>query len=284
MPLVALPHGHPQFWLWPNLLSLDAPLIAILWQLLLARSFGVRVSAGDLFVLALSVWFVYLADRIFDALRPPMASWEPARKAFYRGHLPAAIAAGVCLGSVLLPLAFFLLGRSTFYAGLALSIPLFLYFAAVHLGPSRWRARWPRELVISCLFTAGTFLAVGFSGGMPIQSLCAPALLFLLLCWANCSAIETWEWQRSHADADIQPSRSTRWAARHLFALALAVVCLAAITGYDALAPLRFSAAAFLSGTALALLALFRPRLTVNVCRVAPDLSLCAPLIVLFFT
>ncbi len=82
-------------WLWPNFLNLDAPLIAVLWQVLLARELAVHVKFGEPVVLALCVWLVYVADRVLDALRPLLGNWEPVRKSFYRRHLRIAAIAGL---------------------------------------------------------------------------------------------------------------------------------------------------------------------------------------------
>lgn len=272
-----------RFWLWPNFLSLDAPLVAVLWQVLLTRDLAVHVQPGEPLVLALCVWLVYVADRVLDALGPLKGDWEPARKSFYRRHLRIAAITGLCLLSTIIPLAYWTLRRSTFYAGLTLAIPLLFYFALIHLLPVRWRARWPRELVVACLFTSGTFLAIWSSKDSNSYSLWAPAILFFLLCWANCSAIETWEWQRNILSEDSAPSRSTRWAAHYLTVVGVAIACLAAIMGYLALAPIGFAGAAFLSGVALALLAEWRSRLPMNALRVSIDLVLCTPVLTLLF-
>jgi hypothetical protein len=272
-----------RLWLWPNFLSLDAPLIAVLWQVLLTRDLRVHVRPGEPLVLALCVWLVYVADRVLDALRPLQGDWEPARKSFYRRHLRMAAIAGLCLLSVIIPLAYCILRRSTFYAGLTLAIPLLFYFALLHLSPVHWRARWPRELVVACLFTSGTFLAIWSSNDRSSYSLWAPAALFFLLCWANCSAIETWEWQRNMLSEDSAPSRSTRWAAHYLGVVGLAIACLAVIMGFLDLAPIRFAGAALVSGIALAWLAGWRSHLPMNALRVSVDLALCTPLLTLIF-
>jgi hypothetical protein len=272
-----------RFWLWPNFLSLDAPLVAVLWQVLLTRELAVHVKPGEPVVLALCVWLVYVADRVLDALRPLIGDWEPARKSFYRRHLRIAAIAGLSLLSTIIPLAYFILRRSTFYAGLTLAVPLFFYFALIHLSPVRWRARWPRELVVACLFTSGTFLAIWSSNDRNSSSLWAPAILFFLLCWANCSAIETWEWQRNVLSEDSAPSHSTRWAARYLMVVGVAIACVAVLMGYLALAPIGFAAAALLSGIALALLARWRSHLPMSALRVSVDLALCTPVLTLLF-
>jgi len=74
-----------RLWLWPNFLSLDAPLIAVLWQVLLTRDLGVHIRAGEPVVLGLCVWLVYVVDRVFDALRPLTGGWEPRAKPFTGG-------------------------------------------------------------------------------------------------------------------------------------------------------------------------------------------------------
>ena len=57
----------PRPWLWPNLLSLDAPIVALLWQLLFARCFHASVSVTAAILLVLAVWLIYAADRVLDA-------------------------------------------------------------------------------------------------------------------------------------------------------------------------------------------------------------------------
>src|SRR5690242_16333745 len=58
-----------RLWLWPNLLSLDAPLVAVLWQQLFARCFGLPGDAIPALLLVASVWLIYAADRAFDVWR-----------------------------------------------------------------------------------------------------------------------------------------------------------------------------------------------------------------------
>src|SRR4051812_25331299 len=72
-------------WLWLNLLSLDAPIVALVWQDLAARSFGHPLRPAARIVLGLTVWAVYLADRLLD-VRAPGAGQNTARHHFYRRH------------------------------------------------------------------------------------------------------------------------------------------------------------------------------------------------------
>ena len=82
--------GRP-FWLWLTLLSLDAPLVAFVWQDFLARCYGSVLHPAARWVLALTVWAIYLADRMID-VRHPAAGDESARHQFYRQHRRSAMA------------------------------------------------------------------------------------------------------------------------------------------------------------------------------------------------
>lgn len=53
-------------WQWPNILALDAALIAVAWQAVIAHTHNASIGIPEKVVLGLSVWLTYLADRLFD--------------------------------------------------------------------------------------------------------------------------------------------------------------------------------------------------------------------------
>ena len=63
---------HIRLWQWPNLLAVDAALIALAWQAAFAAALGNEVSAAAQIVLGLSVWLTYMADRLFDVAKRPL--------------------------------------------------------------------------------------------------------------------------------------------------------------------------------------------------------------------
>src|SRR3979490_633491 len=77
--------GSKRFWLLPNLLRLDAPGAAVVWQILFARCFQVPVDALAAAVLLSTVWLIYAADRILDARNSDCHS---PRHEFYRRRWP----------------------------------------------------------------------------------------------------------------------------------------------------------------------------------------------------
>lgn len=174
-------------WLWPNVLSLDAPLIAVAWQALLAETSGTPLRPVGRVILFLTVWLIYVVDRLLDARRPA-AGQEPERHQFYRRHqwamgVAAAVVLVVDAALILLELhpAVFRTGLMTFFA-------VCVYLGLVH----GTRLAFSKETAVAVLFTMGTFLVAFTRSSSPLRLLPA-AVAFFLLCLANLVAIEHWE-------------------------------------------------------------------------------------------
>ncbi|MCU1338061.1 MAG: hypothetical protein JWO19_3642 [Bryobacterales bacterium] len=182
---------HSRPWLWPNLLSLDAPIVALLWQLLFVRCFHGSLGMLPAALLALAVWLIYVADRTLDAWRGTQGSTEQPRHAFYRRHwravLPvwiAALGAGGWLAWSRLP-------GPLFVEGIAVGCGTGLYLTAVHLAPRLLRPTGSKESVVAILFGMGASLAAW--PGVQTTSDVLAILLFSCVCWMNCAAIDDWE-------------------------------------------------------------------------------------------
>ncbi len=183
-------------WLWPNLLSLDAPLVALLWQLLFIRCF--HASAGSeasqllpSFLLVSAVWLIYTADRALDAWRG--AGMRP-RHEFYRRHWRAVLPVWTLVFAATVWLAWTGLPRQLFERGVWLGAAVLVYFAAVH--STHWR--WPKEAAVAVIFALGASLAAWTR--VETRADVVTVILFSCLCWINCIAIEVWEqdaaWER----------------------------------------------------------------------------------------
>ena len=242
-------------WLWPNLLSLDAPTIAVLWQILIARTCGIAISLSALGLLFLSTWTVYAADRVLDGLRPSTAPPSP-RHDFARLHaraFGAAIAAAGCI-------AVWLAARVpttllTAYAILSAAVTAYLWM--VHAAPPRLRRYWPKEAAVSIFFAAGIFLpewSVGLWRSAPMLALLAAVSAVLYL---NTRGIDSWERERPDP-----------WFKVSAVAVAIAAIAL----------PPPARQALPISAAFLALLDWRAPRLSRNTVRVLADAALITPL------
>jgi hypothetical protein len=192
--------------LWPNILSLDAPVVASLWQNLAAQDAGLSLTLASKLALPLSVWVIYLADRLMDSLR--MESANPAaRHLFYRSYRVV----GICLlllASALLTGSLHFLPAVVLRNGLLVGVFVAAYLAIIHALPASLRRYLPKELAVAVIFAAGTTLSVWSRMRNPL-AIVFPAVLFALLCWLNCSAIDGWECGRLN------------WLVRHLTPVSL---------------------------------------------------------------
>jgi hypothetical protein len=185
-------HDSTPLWLWPNLLSLDAPLVAVLWQSFLAYQFSLPLHPAGRWTLGLTVWAIYLLDRLLDARKPaPVGQTpiEPARHRFYRRHrkpmmvlLMAAFIIDACV-------AILGLRPAILREGLIPLVGVLVYLAAFHISGKAFRI--PKEIAAAILFTAGTFLIAWAT--LPCPELIWAASAFFTLCLANMIAIEAWE-------------------------------------------------------------------------------------------
>ena len=250
-------------WLWPNLLSLDAPIVALLWQLLFVRCFHGRLGMLPAALLAVAVWLIYVADRTLDAWRGAPGTAEQPRHKFYRRHWRAVLPLWIGALAASSWLAWSRLPWPLFVEGVAVASGTGLYLAAVHLAPGLLRRTGSKESAVAILFGLGASLAAwpGVQTGSDVLAI----LLFSCLCWMNCTAIDDWE--RGEA---LRPS---------VLAAAGVVACLAACLLRDHRPIL--GAAETAGALGLVLLDRQRGRHSAEALRVLADVVLLTPIVFL---
>jgi len=253
--------------------SLDVPLIAVVWQLLLGRTLGASLNWQHSALLGVAVWLIYSADRWLDGLElGPHARTQ--RHRFYVRHrrpvfwvwLVVGAAAGVA-GVILLTPAERL--TATVLASLMLG-----YFLARHaFNP----ATQPKEVQIALIFALGVAFLPSLNGA-PLLPLVVSTLLFAVLIFLNCALIARWEGDLDHEPVPFA-ARAPKIAARlDLGALGLTGYGFGA--GLVAYSPLFFA----LGGSALLLYCLgYLNTIGPAARRVLADAALLTPLLALFF-
>jgi hypothetical protein len=181
------------WWLWCNLLSLDAPLVAVVWAGLFARSAGARLSVVETFVLGLSVWCIYITDRLLDTRSVLGAANLQPRHHFCRRHSLTLTILLVSAALAILWLTMRGLPEFEFRAGVALGAILILYMATIHALPLELASAVPKELAVGFLFAAGTALPAWSHRASISADMLLCWIFFALLCSLNCMSIECWE-------------------------------------------------------------------------------------------
>ena len=183
-------HVPPSVWL--NLLCLDAPLVAIAWLLLFARSFGVRLQIGNAVALFLTAWLIYLADRFADAFTLKPGLPRSLRQQFCLRHREIWIATLALVAGFDAYVIWRTTAVQTFLAGAIVGLVAVVYLVVNHPLGLIWRSLPAKELAIGTLFAAGTVVAL--LPPPPITPSFAIAIFaFAALCSLNCISIASWE-------------------------------------------------------------------------------------------
>lgn len=176
-----------QRWLIPHYLGLDAVGVAVVWQAAAARHLHTQTKWSGILALALSVFCIYLGDRLRDSFF--IDARARPRHLFVRSHrapLIIVFLAALATGGTL---AAYLVWWPVLCSGLALIPLILLYFAFTHIRGEFTEGGWLKECAVGFVFSAGVFLApVLRSEAWNTTALCM-ALGFAILCTLNCLAI-----------------------------------------------------------------------------------------------
>ncbi len=269
-------HTTP-WWLWWNILSLDAPTVAVVWALLLARPSHTRLRAADEIVLGLVVWCIYVSDRVFDGLKPANQQVLRERHRFCAKHQRALTWLLVLAAVAVLWVTADFLAPMEISAGMKLAAIIGAYVATIHAGHGSMARFVPKEVVVGVLFAAGTTLPVWSRLSEFSWDVYLPFGLFAILCSLNCLAIECWENEPRHPEWFQRCSPVIAWAERriNLLAAVLAVSAFAATLMLGRHGPVGSGLLA-ISSAALLILLLnrHRNRLSGRALRVLADATL----------
>ena len=269
-------------WLLPNLLSLDAPLVAVVWLYLFAKTWGVSYNPSHGYVvLALGVWVLYVADRLLDATLHGDSPRCQARHQFHHKHwrmfvAGALIAAIGALATVLMksPVAIFsyLIVEGILVAG---------FFAfATFTSSAVEDIPYAKNILAGAAFAFGTALVAHvylYDRGIRDLLLSREFQAFAVLCILNISAIDLWEHANRSPDPEVQATDE--------LSLTLPLTLLGAAAFFFAVQAGQHSSRPFfyaiLTGAALLLvLNRTRARFSMEALRVLADLALVAPALV----
>jgi hypothetical protein len=178
---------------WLNLVCLDAPLVAVAWLWLFARTFRIPLQVGNSAALFLTAWLIYLGDRLADSASLKTDSAKSLRQQFcgrYRAIwiILLALVAGFDAYVIYRTTAF-----ETFIVGGAVGSLSLIYLVLNHPLGLIWRSLPAKELMIGLLFAAGTLVALLPPPKTVPIGFAIAAVFFAALCALNCISIAGWE-------------------------------------------------------------------------------------------
>ncbi|MGC6456560.1 MAG: hypothetical protein ACON46_08570 [Coraliomargaritaceae bacterium] len=175
-------------------MSLDAPTIAVIWQLSIAETTNLPINTGASGVLFLSVWLTYAADRLFDARKHPLEVLQTARhKWAKRNHVILwRIWFFVLFLNVLLAVLF--LESWQLKQGIWLLSASLLYTLLNQTMSQYW---FPKEAFVGVIFSAGVLIF------LPITQLLDYLVVNSTVFFANCLII-------SYKDKSVSESLGER--------------------------------------------------------------------------
>jgi len=301
-------------WLLPNLLSLDAPLVAVAWMWMLARALRVEyIQAAAWWVLPTAIWCVYVIDRLLDGWSHPEVRESSPRHWFHWKWRWYLLTAAVLAGVVSIYYALFVLSRAMFSAGIVALILCGVYFVLAYFRG--------REVPYAKNFLAGMIFAMGV--GIPVNAAsatllvtdlsdviysfghasihdalwnlgkmvlstvhvifyqCTPVWVFGLLCMMNITAIDLWE------RAQTAPDDETAYAHESTLTLGLIILAggslLFAATQADEYSK-PFFYAVMVGAATLQVVNHYRERFSMDALRVLADVALLVPLPIFLVT
>lgn len=271
--------GSTPWWLVPNLLALDAPLVAVVWLSAYAHAFESAVGWSVMLALFAAVWCVYLVDRLIDARRMQDESVATARHVFARRHrlmLMMALVVAMGLGGWL---AVTRLEIGLLRSGLILVAAVGIYFGGFVRLFQNWRPLPAKEVVCGFVFSVGC--ALGVERVREDWAVALPAvLLFGAVCALNCLAISAWEKEADRVNDTAAAGCWWRRLDRDLPWIGVALMMLSYIAYCEAEGAAIFQAI-FVSSLGLTTLHLLRgaPWMDARLRRVLADAVLLTPLL-----
>ena len=168
-----------RLWQWPNILAIDTALIAILWQLSLARVLNAEIDWVAAAVLGLSVWLTYVADRLLDVRSREKAALFSLRHQFAKRYRQA------------LWYIWFVLLAMNLLLAMQLTVlqlkngSLLLIFCLLYTASNQKLSRYfyPKEICVALIYAGGVIIF------MPVAFPLSFFGVFALLCLLNCLMI-----------------------------------------------------------------------------------------------
>lgn len=284
-----MPDRRTPSWLWPNLLSLDAPVVAVVWLVMFEKSWRQTLPWGYHVALFLAVWGIYILDRLIDVkMLAPGDHRLGTRHAFHNRFMRSmSVLAVITLLGALLVAGFHISAGPLLDYGKPVLVMVVVFFSLTIFSKQDREIPHLRNLFAGLAFAYGTSMGAHMYSGKtgfadlswlnfpPADLLFSPEMLaFAVLCTLNISAIHFWEHSRSSDDPELGASNDLALTVP-LTVLGAASIGLAALDEESSSRP--FFYAVLISTALLYVINRNRARFSLDALRVMADVAMIAP-------
>jgi hypothetical protein len=175
-----------------NMLSLDAPMVAVTWQWAVSRETGVQLGWIHVLILGGSVWCIYTADRLIDALRLQPGEDPAPQRLFALRHFALLVSISLAMTSTMVLLSLRLLPPPILFNWILLGGCLVTYFLLIH-GLRLDSLPVPKEFLVALLFAAGVTVFPFSASRLGWAAFYRPFSGAFLLLFGNAWLISKWE-------------------------------------------------------------------------------------------
>lgn len=163
-----------RFYTYLNILSIDVALGAVICAVFFANILNVSILPYGLCALALTVWVIYTADHLRDA----MLITGEAASARHQFHQQKKVLLGAAMGVAIVVnlVLLFYIRRELLFAGLLLAAAVVVYLLFQR------RFFYGKEIFVSAIYTAGVLLPslVSTTGWLPAEHILVIIAFFLV--------------------------------------------------------------------------------------------------------
>ena len=264
------------FWLWPNLISLDAPIVAVVWAWIFAETWRVQwINSKIFYVLPGVVWIIYVLDRMLDN-QSSKGTLESSRHQFHGENWNWLKLAVFAVGGFCVAMAILLPKGIIWHVIPILFCVCIYFFLAILYGGMSSGGSFFKNAVAGYTFSYGVAMGVHFfRPSVDAMNLMwsREMISFAILCVCNITAIDLWEASRSSEEKE----------AKGYYELLLTIPLLGlvfvslywAVRGDEYARPFYF--AIMIASGLLQLINRYRSTLTLDAQRALADAALIAP-------
>ena len=186
-----------------NDLSLDAPLVAIGWQFIIAESLTVSLQFYHYLVLGFSVWLAYSADRFFDPSQQ-VAIKPSTRHKIFKKHRIAFLVSWFLLLLMALSISLVYLSLDCFFCGMALfAVCTSNLILCVRENRTGIPSPLFKEFRTASIFTMGLFFFPAFESSWDFTKFSITLSLVFYPIFINCLSVSRWEYANDQRNGSL---------------------------------------------------------------------------------